>query len=210
MGIDDFLKKIKTEVDVIKGDETKDKFFFSSAEYPNIDEAVSAFQLSKEKLFHVNNWSRLPGVASGFKVHHASGEVKESGIPQVGDFLFIDLPGPSPDTWVEVIDVNEGADWAEFTVRPSHDPKDTGKPERKVEHFFADEATSTFRVERKGNIISACEIGMKEGINNRGKEAGGREIVNTLIAVGGWILFQEIQWRKLTEYLVHKIELDKD
>ncbi|WP_224996469.1 hypothetical protein [Cesiribacter sp. SM1] len=209
MGIGDFVNKIKTEVKVIKGDETKDKLFSSTNHFSSIDEAVKEFLRSKEKLFHVNDWSKLPGISSGFKLYDAHGAVKETAIPQVGDFIFIDLPGPSPETWVEVIDVKEEADWAEFTVSPSHDPREQGKEVREVEHFFADEATSTFRVERKDNAISACEIGMEEGVNNRGKEAGGREIVNTVIAVGGWILFQEIQWRKLTDYLVHKIELEE-
>jgi hypothetical protein len=209
MGIGDFVNKIKTEVKVIKGDETKDKLFSSTNHFASEDRAVKEFLRSKEKLFHVNGWSKLPGISSGFRVYDAHGAVKATGIPQVGDFIFIDLPGPTPETWVEVIDIKEETDFAEFTVSPSHDPRDEGKEAREVEHFFADRATSTFRVERKDNTISAFEIGMEEGVNNRGKKAGGKEIINTVIAVGGWILFQEIQWRKLTEYLVHKIEQEE-
>lgn len=209
MNLKKIVNKVKTEVKVIKGDETKDKFFSSSNTFPDKDEAVRAFLRSKEKLFHVNSWSDLPGIASGFKLYNVQGAEKSSDIPQVGDFIYIDLPGPSPETWVEVVDIKEKDNLAEFTVRPSHDPRELKKDEKGVEHFFADEATSTFRVTLDGNTIHACEIGLKEGINNHGKEAGGRELVNTVIAVGGWLLFQEIQWRKLTEYLVHKIELDK-
>lgn len=48
-----------------------------------------------------------------------------------------------------------------------------------------------------------------EGINNKGKEAGNRKLINTLIAEGGWAAFQKFQWEKLTDYLVHKIEINK-
>ncbi len=72
-----------------------------------------------------------------------------------------------------------------------------------IKHFFIKEASSTFRVERHGTLIKALEIGKNEGINNQGPEAGDRTVINTLIAEGGWALFQEMQWDKLTRYLVH-------
>jgi hypothetical protein len=72
-----------------------------------------------------------------------------------------------------------------------------------VAHFFGGEATSTFRVELQGNTLVASEIGRDERINNQGNEAGGRAVVNTLIAEGGWALFQQMQWKKLTDYLAH-------
>lgn len=209
MGINDFLKNIKSEIKVIKGEETKDKLYDSRRDYMHRDEAVREFLRSKEKLFHVNKWSDLPGITSGFKLYDAAGAEKPSGIPQTGDFILIDLPGPAPDTWVEVIDVQDEEALAEFTVRPSHDPREKGEKQQQVEHFFADKATSTFRVVLEGASIYAFEIGKEEGINNKGKEAGGREIVNTVIAVGGWMAVQEMQWTKLTDYLVHKIEIDE-
>lgn len=55
--------------------------------------------------------------------------------------------------------------------------------------------------------IIAYEIGRTQGIYNKGREAGEREIVNILIAEGGWAGFQKLQWKKLTDYLIHQIEL---
>jgi hypothetical protein len=55
--------------------------------------------------------------------------------------------------------------------------------------------------------LFAFEIGKNEGINNQGEDAGDRKLINTLIAEGGWAGFQELQWKKLTDYLVHRIEI---
>lgn len=206
MGVKDLFKKVWQEIKVIKGDAAKDKLFCNKKTFPTKEVAVGEFQRSKEKLFYVNGWSQLPGITSGFTVYTPEGKEKPSGKPDKGDFIFIDLPGPTPETWVEVIDVKESEQEAEFTVRPSPDPREGREEIAKVEHFFADEATSTFKVELVGNTIFGYEIGKEEGINNQGKEAGGREVINTIIAFGGWIAFQEIQWDKLTRYLVHEIE----
>lgn len=208
MGIKSIVKNIGRQVRVIKGEETTDKFFSSRHTYKDRQSAEWALALAKEKLFQVNSWSDLPGISSRFRVYDPKGNIKTSGVPELGDYIFINLPGPSPETWVTVLDLQEEETWAEFTVSPSNDPTKKGEEKERVEHFFADEATSTFRVALDGNTLTASEIGKEEGINNRGKQAGGREIVNTLIAVGGWMAFQEIQWRKLTDYLVHKLELE--
>ncbi len=210
MSVGDFINKIKTEFKVLTGEETKDKFFDSRNDFIHRDVAVREFQRSKEKLFHVNKWSNLPGIASGFKVFDDQGLEKPQGIPQLGDYILIDLPGPAPDTWVKVIDVLEEEEMAEFTVNPSHDPRKKEEKKEEVDHFFADEATSTFRVMLQDASIYAFEIGKEEGINNKGKKAGGRQLINTVIAVGGWMAFQEMQWRKLTDYLVHKIEIEEE
>lgn len=71
-----------------------------------------------------------------------------------------------------------------------------------TDHFFTSAATSTFKVERKKETIYAYEIGKNEFINNK-EESGGRGLINTLIAEGGWAGFQKLQWKKLTNYLVH-------
>ena len=44
-------------------------------------------------------------------------------------------------------------------------------------------------------------------INNKGEEAGDRKMINTLLAETGRVGFQQFQWKLLTDYLVHKIEI---
>lgn len=208
MGLKDIFKKVSTEQKAIKGEVAKDKLFYSKQDFQDREKALRELERSKEKLFDVNRWSRLPGITSGFQLYTPQGEPKPKSRPQPGDFLMIDLPGPAPENWVVVMDVKEEKEMAEFTVSPSRDPRDEGEGTKEVDHFFTDGASSTFKVELKETTLYAYEIGRNEVINNKGEKAGGREVINTVIAEGGWAFFQKIQWEKLTKYLVHQVEIE--
>jgi hypothetical protein len=201
------VEKTKEGVRIIKGEETVDKLFTSEQTYPDELSARQAFEHSKEKLFNVDAWSDLPGLSSTFNLCDQSGNRKQAAKPEVDDYIWINLPGPTPENWVQVISVYEEDNAAGFTVRPSENPQQkesAGKQE--TAHFFTQEATSTFVVELEGKRLIAKEIGKDEAINSQGEEAGNRGVINTLIASGGWAFFQKVQWQKLTDYLVHKIE----
>ena len=204
MGIKKVIETIKQEASALLGEATKDTRFSSEHVYPNEQLAAEAFAQSVNKLFAVNGWSGLPGITSTFQLHDADGQPKAAGGPVVGDYVRIDLPGPTPENWVKIVAINSSDNQAEFTVRPSHNPQTATQEARPVEHFFSSEASSTFRVEQEGNRIIASEIGKNERINNDGDEAGDRPVINTLIAEGGWAYFQRVQWKKLTDYLVHR------
>ena len=200
MGIKQMVRDVAHEINVLIGKADKDKRYVSSRRFSDEEAARQAFAESKARLFHVERWSELPGLASRFELYNHQGKAYRAERPRVGDFIRILLPVPSPENWVKVTDIQEQEAAAEFTVHPAQDPQ---KAEEDVEHFFVDEASSTFRVERRGAVIRACEIGKNEGINNQGEEAGARSLLNTVIAEGGWMIFQEMQWKKLTRYLVH-------
>lgn len=172
--------------------------------------AAKEYDRSVEKLFKVNLWSKLPGVSSTFQLYNTWGEEKIPGKLEIHDYIKILLPGPVPENWVIVTDIKREKDMAEFTVSPSEDPTEREKNKKEVKYFFIDEATSTFRVEWRENAIFAYEIGRNEGVNNQEAEAGKRKIINTIIAEGGWAGVQKFQWEKLTDYLVHKIEIEAD
>lgn len=209
MKINKIINEIKKEKEVLQGKRTKDKVYSSQVDYDNEETAKKEFQRSKEKLFDVNRWSELPGITSTFVMYDAKGNKKASKMPEVGDYMYIDLPGPTPENWVEVIAVADLDDIAELVVSPSPNPNATGEDAKKIKHFFIEEATSTYRVERKGTSIFAAEIGLEEGIN-MGEKSDGRGLINAFIAEGGWAVFQKVQWQKLTDYLVHKIEIKDD
>lgn len=204
MSIKSFFDAIAEEIDIIFKGKTRDKIYSSHKVFNNVDESGQAFKKSVEKLFDVEKWSLLSGITCRFELYDKSGNKKKSGKPEVGEFMRIILPGPLPENWVKIIDIKREQNNAQFTVSPSQDPRDS---DENVEHFFIDGATSTFKVERKGNEIIAYEIGSTEGINNRREEAGERGVLNTLIAESGWAGFQKTQWKKLTDFLVHKTEL---
>ncbi|MDT0651026.1 hypothetical protein [Autumnicola edwardsiae] len=208
MGIKDFFQKLKGEKKVMKGEATKDKTYSSENEFSTREETKQEFKRSVSKLFDVNQWTRMPGISSSFTLYSATGTKKKSKKPEMYDFIKIVLPGPVPENWVLVTDIKEKDNLAEFTVSPSKDPEERDK-EQEIEHFFAEEASSTFRVEMRDRKIKASEIGKNEGINNQDHKAGQRVFVNTIVAEAGWAGVQKFQWKKLTDFLVHKIEIEE-
>lgn len=203
MGLKDIVNKVKEELDVLKGESVKDRVFTNQNTYPDEASAIQAFERSKEKLFRVNAWSDMPGINCTFQVYKPDGTASQEEQVAKGDFIKIVLPGPVPENWVQVTDIREQENLAEFTVHPSPSPPGHSGSDTEIKHFFIKEASSTFQVERHGKTLAACEIGQNEGINNQGEEAGDRAAVNTLVAEGGWAGFQDLQWNNLTSYLVH-------
>jgi hypothetical protein len=205
MGIVDKLKDLiqgEKEEGVSEGAKGKNSYFFSERKYFDDFEAIEAFQVAKDRLFDVDSWSDIPAIGnSTFELHSDLGSPIVLKKPKKGDFIKIVLAGIMPESWVIVTNVKEGEDFAEFTVQPSHDPSEE-RSEGVTEHFFQKDAKSTFRVERKGNVLIAEEIGQDETINNEGEEAGNRKALNTLIATGGWAGFQRYQWEVITNYIV--------
>src|SRR5680860_63577 len=165
MGIKKLLNKIKKEGKVIKGEATKDKTYSSENKFPTQKDAAREFKRSIEKLFRVNQWSEMPGITSGFQLYNAHGEEKEADRPDLNDYIKIDLPGPAPENWVIITDIKENHHSAEFTVSPSTNPTKKREDQNEIEHFFIEEATSTFKVQLVGRSIYAYEIGKQEGIN---------------------------------------------
>lgn len=203
MSIKDIFKKIKEEVKVVQGDKTKDKVYSNKHTYSDEQTAIREFERSKQKLFDVNEWTNMSGINSTFQLYDNRGRRTTAKMPEVGYYIKIVLPATTMDNWVNITDIHVEENLAEFIVHPSEQPKELGEGEAEIEHFFIKEASSTFRVTREGNTIYGYEIGKNEGINNQGEEAGERALINTLIAEGGWAGVQELQWDKLTKYLVH-------
>lgn len=198
------IRKIKEEAKVIKGEKSKDKLYTSSRDFGDEQAAKAEFPQCVERLYDVNAWTDIPGVANAsFKLHSLEGQPLKKSKVETGDFIKIDLPGPLPFFWVKVNEVSGGEDSAQFTVQPSFDPTENDD-KRETDHFFQDKARSIFRVERHGQEITAMEIGVNEAINNQDKEAGEKGLINTLVSEGGWAGFQKHQWKNLTEYLVGK------
>ena len=187
---------------------SKDKTYKSRNSFANPDMAFELFQKSREKLFDINRWSKLPGITSSFQLFGSNGDKKNSTRPEINNYIKIILPGPFPENWVVVRDITDQESMANFVVSPSENPEKKWREGIEIAHFFIKEATSTFQVEIRDSDIFAYEIGKNEAINNEGYEAGKRKVINTLLAEGGWAGFQKYQWKKLLDYLVHKIEID--
>ncbi|NEU07484.1 hypothetical protein GZH53_04070 [Flavihumibacter sp. R14] len=205
------LKKIFNgivrEFKVLTGDKPKNREYSNENSFPDEGSAKKAFEESKRKLFDVNGWSAMEGINSKFTLYSKEGKLANHGL-KPGYFIRIELPGPPVENWVRITAVKNEPELAEFTVHPSEKPAEKSNPDAEVKHFFAKEASSTFRVTRTGSVLHAFEIGRNELINNQGEESGDRQLLNTLIAEGGWAGFQKIQWDKLTKYLVHSDDVE--
>lgn len=206
MNIKKIVDKVRDEAETLKGEQTKNLTYSSEHIYSNERTAAHAFLRSKAKLFAVNDWSNMPSPTSTFELFDNHGRARHSDKLLVGDYIRIELPLPGtlPANWVRVIDIHVTDTEAEFTVVPCANPQPGQTDETApIEHFFGPDSNSTFRVERRGNRLLACEIGRNERVNNQDETAGNRGTLNTLIAAGGWAFFQKVQWKNLTEYLVH-------
>ena len=196
------IKKIREEAKVLKGEKSKNKTYSTTREFTDEGSASLEFPRVKERLFDVNAWSSIPGIANAvFELHRPDGKFLRKNYVDKGDFIRIDLPGPLPFYWVRVTDLSASDTRAEFMVQPTYDP--TERDDKTVtDHFFKDQARSIFRVERNGREITAMEIGLDEAINNEKAEAGEKGLINTLVSAGGWAVLQKYQWKNLTDYLV--------
>src|SRR5688500_16837726 len=119
------VDKIKKEAKVLKGEEPKNKLYATSRKFDDEDAAKFEFARSKERLFNVNGWSKIPGIANAtFELFSREGVPMDKYQVEDGDFIKIDLPGPLPFYWVKVVEVKQEEDSAEFSVQPTYDPTD--------------------------------------------------------------------------------------
>lgn len=149
------------------------------------------FTLARERLLDVNSWGKTADSMTGaaFQLTDSKGNNVSGRDPKVGDFIKIDLPGPSGDDWVQVEDISDKPNELSITVRPSRNPTSSSN---ETQHFFSDASTNTFTVDQgktdKGEAIVGFHVnGRNESTNltegiwnldvdnaiNRAKNAGG-------------------------------------
>lgn len=195
--------RTKEEFEVLKGKKSKDRIYYTRKQFESKEEAETVFKAAISRLFDVNNWSNINIATSKFQLFTSNAHPTSETKPQKDYYIKVNLPGPTPDNWVIVIDVKKNEDTAEFTVSPCPNPTTEKQSDLITEHFFKSEATSTFRVSLRDHIVSAYEIGRNESINNRQPEAGKRSAINTAHSEVGWAGFQTHQWQNLTDYFIY-------
>lgn len=183
----------------------------SSHELSSLEEAREFFKVCRLRLLNVNDWGKLAGVASAdFKLTDASGNEIQRPEAQVGDHFKINIPGPGTVTgegydWVKIESIedntNDNADEAlAIRVRPATSPVNANPD---VAHFFTDEATSSFVVERRGNAVYAGVHGRNEKPNTKA-DAAVDKTRNAMVALGAMAGFSNVQWKKLVNGVLGK------
>jgi hypothetical protein len=172
----------------------------------SLDEARSSYMRAVQRMQNPGIWHDLAGWASAsFKLVNAQG--LECYRPaSEGDYIRIDVPGPGPEEgggydWVKVekveeyIGSNREEEWTGMKVRPCNNPRSATLD---TAHFFREDATSTFIMERKGNQVTAFYHGRNE-LPNTATPKLADNIRNAMVAAGAIIGLSETQWSALSK-----------
>lgn len=172
-------------------------------------EAVSFFEVVKNRLLNVNDWDEVcQAPSSTFRLLNAKNQRLER-LAQVGDFIRINIPGPGTKLgkgfdWVTIESIDErflpDGELLSMTVRPCSHPL---HPDGITAHFFSASATSTFQVRRLNDSVSAAVHGRNELANTHFGNVFDK-IRNWMVAFGAKLGFSYPQWKLLVEGLIRQ------
>ena len=181
----------------------------SNVELSEEEEARTFFRQVKERLRDVNHWKDIAGTLSAsFQLVDANGkEVRR--MAEKGDYFKIDIPGPGTKSgdgfdWVQIEEVEntslpDGERFG-FRVRPTDNPQNQ---KNDVAHFYSDDSTSSFIVERRNNIVTAS-VHDRNTKPNTDADKPIDKIRDAIVGVAGVATFSKIQWKNLTDGLINQ------
>ena len=171
--------------------------------------AHELFLLAKSRLKDVSNWHTFSGPGSSkFTLTDAKGNPLYR-MAEMEDHFYIDLPAPATIAgdgldWVQIIniddveDANAESEYIAITVRPVTNPR---HPDTEVAHFYGQNSTSTFIVERYLNHVSAAVHGRNETTNT--DNTGIYDTIrNTIVALSARAGISGPQWKALVKGLL--------
>jgi hypothetical protein len=180
----------------------------TTVDLPSEEDAKAFFNTVKDRLQNVNEWKSYAGNLSAvFQLVDAKGSEVQRHV-QRGDYFKIDIPGPGTKSgdgydWVQVEDIENhnspNGDRFAFRVRPTDNPQSNEKND--VAHFYSDESTSSFVVQRKGRTITAS-IHDRNTKPNTEAEHTADKVRDAVVGAAGVASFSKIQWKNLTDGLL--------
>jgi len=184
-----------------------------SARLGNSTLAKRKFEQARSNLLNVNKWHDLAGPLSAvFQLTDSRGR-PVYGPVRKGNYFRIGMPAVpgNPEgkgfDWVVVEKIEEERaddfEWTAIRVRPASSPiKDDMSP---TAHFFTSEASSTFCVQRKSNIVTASVFGRNEKPNTGRMKLFAR-IRNFFIALAAILGMSKTQWKNLVKGIISKTD----
>jgi hypothetical protein len=176
---------------------------------PSYEEAFTCFNRAGKRLLNPPIWHKLSGWASAHFLLAGSDAEEKDRLAEEGDHFRIDVPGPGPAAgdgfdWVMVekikLHTNPSgiSEWIFLQVRPCSNPR---KSNGETAHFFKSLATSSYIIERNGNIVTARYHGRNE-TPNTSTDSTIDNIRNATMAAGAAMGFSEAQWTALLKGLL--------
>lgn len=174
----------------------------------DLDDARKLFVIARNRLLNVNHWHDVAGFSAKFHLTDQQGNDVER-TAEDGDHFRIALPAPGPnegdgEDWVMIEQIEDKSDSQgpyesiAFRVRPAQNPKKGGE---NVAHFFSEEATSTFLVERREKEVLAAVYGRNEKPNTKTTNVVDK-VRNAIVGVTAIAGLSNIQWKNLIHGLI--------
>jgi hypothetical protein len=187
-----------------KQEEGVSKDFEETIALPDLEDAEDFFLVAKDRLLHINQWHEISTtIRSTFRI------VDKHGHPlhrraHSGDYVMIDIPAPDSSTgmgadWVMVEKIeyddypDDNKELIAMRLRPVSNPLNA---DHAVAHFFTDNASSSFIIERDHTKISAKYHGRNEKPNTD-TETLADTVRNVAVAAGAILGFSDVQWKGL-------------
>jgi hypothetical protein len=179
----------------------------------NEEEAKLIFDEAKKRLLSVNTWKEISGnISASFTLIDKSGK-KIDHEAQVGDYFKIDIPGPGTKSgggydWVRIEAIEDHSNGSAekeslgIRVRPAPNPQ-TNTNDNETAHFFKDQATSNFIIERNKRTVSAEVHGRNEKPNTTTHKPLDK-LRNAVVGSSAILGVSHIQWKKLMKGLIDK------
>ena len=161
-------------------------------------QAEELFLYFREKLRRIEYWNASSPISS-FKLFDENGELQPKQPAAAGNFIKITLPGSGKNDWVRIVEIHDASNECVVTVRPSSDPTDKTN-ETNVSHFFTDDSTNNFCLQKTGEKLKFYVIGLSEKTNT--EETGGllETVRNVATAnAGRYLGIQKTQWTTFCE-----------
>lgn len=129
-------------------------------------EAEKCFGELKGKLFRIEEWNADSGLSS-YELFDKTGKTCKRETAKIGDFIKITLAGSGKSDWLKIIDGDNAPNEIVLTVQPSYNPTENEPDKSVTSHFFTNESTNNFCLERKGATLNFYVIGLDEKSNTR-------------------------------------------
>ena len=166
--------------------------------YPTETEAEERFSYFHRKLFNIEQWNASSPISS-FELFDENGNAQPEKPAAPGDFIKITLPGSGKDDWVKITTVQETANEIILTVQPSDNPTDR-ENEKNTSHFFTDDTTNNFCLQRTNEKLNFYVIGLNEKTNTEETDSVIETARNFATAnLGRYLGIQKTQWKGFCE-----------